>query len=265
MVHALGRIDQRPPCRGRAPLVRCAKSIASRIASTRISWLGLRFLSSLSACAFFSSQRPAERLAQRLGHQHAAGRHACAPRSAWQLAQWPHGRSPASAASALAQPGRAPAPGQLELAEARRPCSSSAWPRCAQQRGAAARRARAARPRLRSSAPRAARASDAPRAPRDAAADAAWRGVDAHEAPRRCRLRARVAGAHAREELDGLRLELVRQRAPGAALRRHSGAGRTRASGRAAASAACTQRFERATARRGRSRARRPGRRRWRR
>ena len=44
------------------PLVSCANSIISRMASTRISLLGLRFLSSMSFCAFSASGQPSSNI-----------------------------------------------------------------------------------------------------------------------------------------------------------------------------------------------------------
>ena len=89
-------------------------------------------------------------------------------------------------------------------------------------------------------------------------------GVDAHEALRRLRHALRVALAHALEEGLVLLLEAVAARAPPRGVAAASAGGRSNHSVRSGWRPCCTQ-APAAPARRRRSRARRPGRQRWRR
>ena len=133
MVHALGRVNARPPCRDRAP--RSSWRRRPRRASPRRGC-------PCSACFLRRRRRrprrrrrgPAERLAQRLGHEHQQVG-VRARRTRWQLAQCAAGRRSG------ARPRTArPAPGRARARTGRRPraVDQQAWPRacasaCAQR------------------------------------------------------------------------------------------------------------------------------------
>ena len=68
-------------------LVRWANSMASRMASTRISLLGLRFLSSMSDCAFSGSGQ--SRASMSVSGISAARSGCVCTSMPWQLAHWP--------------------------------------------------------------------------------------------------------------------------------------------------------------------------------
>ena len=84
------------------PLVRWANSMASRRASMRISLLGLRFLSSMSACAFSGSGQPRTIISV---SGISTTRSVCVCTSiAWQLAHWP--QAPSGVGVSELPPGR---------------------------------------------------------------------------------------------------------------------------------------------------------------
>ena len=107
-------------------LVRWANSMASRMASTRISLLGLRFLSSMSFCAFSLKDQPcASRSVSGISTHRSAW---VCTLMAWQLVQWPQPKP--SGCGCSHNQARASAMPSACCPSPDGPCSSQAWPRC---------------------------------------------------------------------------------------------------------------------------------------
>jgi hypothetical protein len=106
--------------------VRWVNSTASRMASTRISRLGLRFLSSISAWAFSGSGQPnASAVVSGISTQRSAW--VCTP-MAWQLGQWP--QAPCSPGDSHSH-ARTSSSANAYWPRPEGPCNSQAWPRWA--------------------------------------------------------------------------------------------------------------------------------------
>ena len=121
-------------------LVRWANSTASRMASTRISRLGLRFLSSISAWAFSGRGQP--RASSSVSGMSTHRSAWVCTSMAWQLAQWP--QAPWALVDSHSQ-ARTSSSASANCPSPEGPCKSQAWPRwaskalrCAASQGASA-------------------------------------------------------------------------------------------------------------------------------